>query len=54
MPASSNQINAANVQLFIYKPREYSVSSLKLTYLELNFDVLRVADDTVYAVGSVT
>ena len=44
---SLNQKDTANKQSFIDIPREDSVISLDDSYLELHFDVVHAADDTV-------
>ena len=51
-PLSFYQIDTGKVQFFCDIPRKSSVLSLKDSYLELPFDVLHAADDTVYAVAN--
>ena len=47
-PAEISTINFANSQIYINIPREDSVISLLNSYLELNFDVLRVDNSNRY------
>ena len=47
-PAEISTINTANSQIYINIPREDSVISLLNSYLELNFDVLRVDNNNRY------
>ena len=47
-PAEISTINTANSQIYINIPREDSVISLLNSYLELNFDVLRVDNSNRY------
>ena len=47
-PAEISTINTANSQIYINIPREDSVISLLNSYIELNFDVLHVANNNRY------
>ena len=47
-PAEISTLNTANSQIYINTPREDSVISLLNSYLELNFDVLRVDNSNRY------
>ena len=47
-PAEISTINTANSQIYINIPREDSVISLLNSYIELNFDVLRVDNSNRY------
>ena len=47
-PAEISTINTANSQIYIVLPREDSVISLLNSYLELDFDVLRVDNSNRY------
>ena len=47
-PAEISTINTANSQIYINIPREDSVIALLNSYLELNFDVLRVDKSNRY------
>ena len=47
-PAEISTINTANSQIYINIPREDSVISLLNSYIELNFDVLRVDNNNRY------
>ena len=47
-PAEISTINTANSQIYINLPREDSVISLLNSYIELNFDVLRVDNSNRY------
>ena len=47
-PAELSTINTANSQIYINIPREDSVISLLNSYIELNFDVLRVDNGNRY------
>ena len=47
-PAEISTTNTANSQIYINIPREDSVISLLKSYIELNFDVLRVDNSNRY------
>ena len=47
-PSEISTINTANSQVYINIPREDSVISLLLSYLELDFDVLRADNSNRY------
>ena len=47
-PAEISTINTANSQIYIIIPREDSVISLLISYLELNFDVLHAVSNDRY------
>ena len=47
-PAEISTINTANSQIYINIPREDSIISVLNSYLELNFDVLHIADNIRY------
>ena len=51
-PAETSTINNPNSQIYINIPREDSVISLLNSYLDLNFEVIKKADDSRYANGS--
>ena len=51
-PAETSTINTPNSQIYINIPREDSVISLLNSYLDLNFEVIKKADDSRYANGS--
>ena len=51
-PAEISTINTPNSQIYIIIPREDSVISLMNSYLDLNFEVIKKADDSRYANGS--
>ena len=51
-PSEISTINAANSQVYINIPREDSVISLLNSYLDLNFDVLRVDNNYRYVDGN--
>ena len=51
-PAETSTINTPNSQIYINIPREDSVISLLNIYLDLNFEVIKKADDSRYANGS--
>ena len=51
-PAETSTINTPNSQIFNNINREDSVISLLNSYLDLNFEVIRKADDSRYANGS--
>ena len=46
--------NTASKQIFIDIPREDTVLSLKIEYLEFNFDVVHAAEETLYDVDNDT
>ena len=48
-PSEISTINTPNCQIYINIPREDSVISLLISYLELNFDVLQAATGNRYA-----
>ena len=45
-PAETSTINTAISQIYINIPREDSVISLLNSYLDLNFEVVKKADDS--------
>ena len=47
-PAEISTINTVNSQIYINIPREDSVISLLISYIELNFDVLQAATNNRY------
>ena len=51
-PAETSTINTPNSQIYINVPREDSVNSLSNSYLDLNFEVIKRADNSRYANGS--
>ena len=51
-PAETSTINTPNSQIYINIPREDSVISLLNSYLDLNFEVIRKADNSRCASGS--
>ena len=51
-PSETSTINTPNSQIYINIPREGSVISLLNSYLDLNFEVIKKADDSRYANGS--
>ena len=48
-PAETSTINTPNSQIYINIPREDSVISLLNSYLDLNFEVIKKADNSRYA-----
>ena len=50
-PAETSTINTPNSQIYINIPREDSVFSLINSYLDLNFEVIKKADDSRYGNG---
>ena len=50
-PAETSTINTLNSQIYINIPREDSVISLLNSYLDLNFEVIKKADDSRYKNG---
>ena len=51
-PAETSTINTHNSQIYINIPREDSVISLSKSYLDLNFEVIKNADDSRYGNGN--
>ena len=51
-PAETSTMNTPNSQIYINIPREDSVISLMNSYLDLNFEVIKKADDTRYGTGN--
>ena len=51
-PAETSTINTPNSQIYIKIPREHSVISLLNSYLDLNFEVVKRADNSRYANGN--
>ena len=51
-PAETSTINTPNSQIYINIPREDSVISLLNSHLDLNFEVVKRADDSIYGNGS--
>ena len=51
-PAETSTINTPNSQIYINIPREDSVISLLNSYLDLNFEVIKRADNSRYANGN--
>ena len=51
-PAETSTINNPSSQTYINKPSEDSVFSLFNSYLDLNFEVVRKADDSRYGNGN--
>ena len=51
-PAETSTIKTANTQIYIIIPREDSVISLLNSYLDLNFEVIKEADDSRYGNGN--
>ena len=51
-PAETSTINTPNSQIYINIPREDSVISLLNSYLDLNFEIIKKADDSKYANGN--
>ena len=47
-PAEISTINTANSQIYVNIPKEDSVISLLISYIELNFDVLQATTDNRY------
>ena len=50
-PADISTINTPNSQIYINIPREDSLTSLLNSYLDLNFEVIKRADNSRYANG---
>ena len=51
-PAETSTINTPNSQIYINIPREDSIISLLNSYLDLNFEVIKKADDSRYGNGN--
>ena len=51
-PAETSTINTRNSQIYIKIPKEDSVISLLNSYLDLNFEVIKRADNSRYANGN--
>ena len=51
-PAETSTINTPNSQIYINIPREDSVFPLLNSYLDLNFEVIKRADNSRYANGN--
>ena len=51
-PAEASTMNTPNSQIYINMPREDSVISILNSYLDLNFEVIKKADDSRYANSS--
>ena len=51
-PARISKINTPNSQIYINIPREDSVISLLNSYLDVNFEVIKKADDSRYGSGN--
>ena len=51
-PAETSTINTPNSQIYINIPREDSIISLLNSYLDLNFEVIKKADNSRYANGN--
>ena len=51
-PAEISTISTPNSQIYINIPREDSVISLLNSYLDLNFEVIKTADDSRYGNGN--
>ena len=51
-PAETSTINTPNIQIYINIPREDSVISLLNSYLDLNFEVIKKADNSRYGNGN--
>ena len=51
-PAETSTINTPNSQIYINIPREDSVISLLNSYLDLNFEIIKKADESKYANGN--
>ena len=51
-PAETSTINTPNSQIYNNRPREVSVISLLNSYLDLNFEVVKRADNSRYANGN--
>ena len=50
-PAETSTINTPNSQMYVNIPGEDSVISLLNCYLDLNFEVIKRADNSIYANG---
>ena len=51
-PSETSTINTPNSQIYINTPGEDSVISLLNSYLDLNFEVIKKADNFIYANGN--
>ena len=51
-PAETSTINTPNSQIYIIIPREDSIICLLNSYLDLNFEVIKKADDSRYVNGN--
>ena len=51
-PSETSTIKTSNSLIYNFIPREASVISLLNTYLDLNFEVIKKADDSRYANGN--
>ena len=51
-PAETSTINTPNSQIYINIPREDSIFSLLNSYLDLNFEVIKTADNSRYGNGN--
>ena len=51
-PGGTSTINTSNSQIYIHIPREDTVISLLNSYLDLNFEVIKKADDSRYGNGN--
>ena len=50
--AETSTITTPNSQIYINRPREDSVISFLISYLDLNFEVIKTADNSRYANGN--
>ena len=48
-PTEKNAINSANSRIYVNISREYSVNSVPISYLDLDFDLLHAATNNRYA-----
>ena len=51
-PAETSATNTPNSQIYINVPKEDSVNSLLKSYLDLYFEVIKIADNSRYANGN--
>ena len=51
-PAETSTINTPDIQIYINIPREDSVVSLLNSFLDLNFEVIKIADNSRFANGN--
>ena len=51
-PAQTSTINTPNSQIYINIPREGSIISFLISYLDLNFEVIKKVDDSRYGNGN--